>query len=73
MYRISAALESHFGPARPTIIRRRLPWAIALLHTWQERTQQRQMLAALDDRMLRDIGLSRADVTRECHKPFWLL
>jgi uncharacterized protein YjiS (DUF1127 family) len=37
----------------------------------RERAAQRQMLAALDDRMLKDLGLSRADVQRECSKPFW--
>jgi uncharacterized protein YjiS (DUF1127 family) len=39
--------------------------------TWQERARQRRALESLDDRMLKDIGLSRADVMRECDKPFW--
>ena len=39
---------------------------------WQERARQRRRLAELDDRMLRDIGLSRADVGREVEKPFWM-
>ncbi len=38
---------------------------------WSERTQQRRRLAALDDRILKDIGLSRADVMSESDKPFW--
>ena len=38
---------------------------------WQDRARQRAHLASLDDRMLRDIGLSRADVTGEASKPFW--
>jgi uncharacterized protein YjiS (DUF1127 family) len=29
------------------------------------------MLARLDDHLLSDIGLSRSDVEREIHKPFW--
>jgi uncharacterized protein YjiS (DUF1127 family) len=40
---------------------------------WQERARQRYRLAELDDRMLKDIGLTRADVTREVEKPFWIL
>ena len=38
---------------------------------WQERLRQRHHLSGLDDRLLKDIGLSRADVAREADKPFW--
>ena len=38
---------------------------------WQERAKQRRALAQLDARMLKDLGLSRADVEREVRKPFW--
>ncbi len=38
---------------------------------WQERAAQRRHLAGLDDRMLRDIGLSRAEVVREYRKFPW--
>ncbi len=41
------------------------------LSTWQERARGRRALASLDDHLLRDIGLSRADVERERVKPFW--
>ncbi len=33
--------------------------------------RQRRTLLALDDRMLKDIGISRADALREGNKPFW--
>ena len=36
------------------------------------RQRQRFDLATLDDRMLRDIGVSRTDADRESRKPFWL-
>jgi len=39
---------------------------------WQQRANDRAVLGSLDDRMLRDIGCSRADVDRECAKPFWM-
>ena len=39
---------------------------------WQERARQRRRLSDLDDRMLKDIGLTRADVSREVGKPFWM-
>ena len=38
---------------------------------WRERARGRHLLRQLDDRMLRDVGLSRSDVDRECAKHFW--
>jgi uncharacterized protein YjiS (DUF1127 family) len=38
---------------------------------WAERARQRRALLSLDDWMLKDIGLSRADVMREYDKPVW--
>jgi uncharacterized protein YjiS (DUF1127 family) len=40
---------------------------------WQERARQRHMLGTFDERQLRDVGLTRADVVRESEKPFWRL
>ena len=42
-----------------------------LLSTWFDRARQRRHLHALDDRMLKDIGLTRADVEFEAQKHFW--
>ena len=41
------------------------------LPTWQERARGRYDLTHLDDRLLRDIGKTRADVALEVQKPFW--
>ncbi len=50
----------------------RLPLAILeTLLVWQERDQQRRHLASLDDRLLSDMGISRADAAREAAVPFW--
>jgi uncharacterized protein YjiS (DUF1127 family) len=38
---------------------------------WQERARQRHRLGEMDDHLLRDIGLSRADLEHEAAKPFW--
>lgn len=38
---------------------------------WIDRARQRRELMALDERMLRDIGLTRLDAWREWRKPFW--
>ena len=42
-----------------------------ILSLWHERARQRRHLQTLSDHMLRDIGLTRADVCGECSKPFW--
>jgi uncharacterized protein YjiS (DUF1127 family) len=39
--------------------------------SWLERVHQRRHLAQLSDHMLKDIGLTRADVEAEILKPFW--
>ena len=44
---------------------------LSLIAQWIERSRQRQALAGLEDCMLRDIGITRADAARECEKPFW--
>lgn len=38
---------------------------------WQERARQRRQLALMEDRLLRDMGISRAQVAWEAEKPFW--
>ncbi len=41
------------------------------LLAWHDRVRSRRILRALDDRMLRDLGLSRCDAEQEGGKPFW--
>lgn len=36
-----------------------------------ETYRQRRRLAELDDRILKDIGLTRCDVMQETSRPFW--
>ena len=45
--------------------------AVELVACWRRRAHERRLLAAFDDRVLRDIGISRVDAARECSKPFW--
>jgi uncharacterized protein YjiS (DUF1127 family) len=52
-------------------LRRALDRSVATLRAWRQRSRERAELARLDDRMLRDIGVTRCDVWREINKPFW--
>ena len=52
----------------------RLSGSVAVIDTllrWRERASQRTRLGELDDRLLSDIGISRAAAAREASKPFW--
>jgi uncharacterized protein YjiS (DUF1127 family) len=44
---------------------------IKVVSVWRARARERCCLAALTERDLRDIGISRVEQRRECDKPFW--
>ncbi|MCG8356993.1 MAG: DUF1127 domain-containing protein [Kiloniellales bacterium] len=74
-HRISSDGTAIASPRSP--LQRRLGARLWLLRffdrliEWQTRYQERQRLRQLDDRILRDIGLTRADIEFECSKPVW--
>jgi uncharacterized protein YjiS (DUF1127 family) len=47
------------------------PRLAALAGSWLERHRSRRALAELDERMLRDIGLSPSEAMEESVLPFW--
>jgi uncharacterized protein YjiS (DUF1127 family) len=42
-----------------------------LLRRWRQRERSRRELASMDERMLKDIGLSAGAARCEAGKPFW--
>jgi len=46
--------------------------AVLKLLDLQRQARERSHLAALPDEILKDVGLSRADVEAAVHKPLWL-
>lgn len=63
------ALPRHAGRWRApsAALRRAFRW-YRLCHA---RAAQRRHLAELDERMLRDAGITPAQAARECAKPWW--
>jgi uncharacterized protein YjiS (DUF1127 family) len=53
--------------SRIGLLRRFVLYLLDCLETYR----QRRALECLDDRMLKDIGLSRCDVEAETSRPFW--
>jgi uncharacterized protein YjiS (DUF1127 family) len=45
--------------------------AVDTILTWHERARMRHQLLMLDDRLLRDIGITRLEARSEAEKPFW--
>jgi uncharacterized protein YjiS (DUF1127 family) len=50
---------------------RRVRETVAQLALWRERARSRAILAGLNDRMLRDVGIDRATAAQESETPFW--
>jgi uncharacterized protein YjiS (DUF1127 family) len=45
--------------------------AVQALASWVNRSAERNRLADLSDRELKDIGITRYDALKEWEKPFW--
>ena len=45
--------------------------ALDAMAAWHERARGRRLLATMDERLRRDIGITRFEVIRETSKPFW--
>ena len=70
------SLQSNRGPASGLAPWRELVHDLArdlldLALEWHERARSRRQLQGFSDRMLQDIGLTRAQVEVETDKPFW--
>jgi len=63
---MTARTLSPVRPARPRLTLRRL---VDLLTAADARYRARIRLASLDDRMLRDIGVTRGDLAAELRRP----
>ncbi len=64
-------LDYALRPGRQTQGRSTTTNWVGVLKAWHDRYTQRRELLQLDDRLLDDIGLTRADAEAEAGKPFW--
>jgi uncharacterized protein YjiS (DUF1127 family) len=55
----------------PRWLKATLSRIVATPYDWLRRRRARAELATLDERILRDIGVSRTEVLHEINKPFW--
>jgi len=67
--RVPLAVLRH-GPARAAGSCRGAGWLVHF-RTWRHRAKDRAQLAALGDRMLADLGITRAEAQFLSDKPFW--
>lgn len=78
---IRGSRRASFGaPLRPGHAGRRfggwrfgsvLETVVETIYAWQCRADERRSLMSMDDRMLKDIGVSRSQAEEEARKPFW--
>ena len=60
------------GGFRALVRAKKIPaLVLETLARWQRRSETRHRMRQLDDHMLADVGLTRADLEREVRKPFW--
>lgn len=46
-------------------------YLVRKIRKWQRLAYERSLLRSMDHRMLRDIGVTRAEAEEESRKPFW--
>ncbi|MCI4665445.1 MAG: DUF1127 domain-containing protein [Neomegalonema sp.] len=69
MAKIAHLQQASVEPRLP-LVAKRLGIAPQLA-LWAQRRRTRRALAQLDERALRDVGLTRAEAMAEARKPFW--
>ena len=46
-------------------------WLMATFREWGRRSREREQISQMDERTLKDIGITRAEALRLASKPFW--
>ena len=67
----SATMRARRGTGKGIILNRTLAGLVEWLRAWNRRRRDRRLLAGLDDRVLRDMGIDRVAVERDSAMSFW--
>ena len=67
----SAGLHPRDKGATPIALLKILDWCRTAYRLGGERYRQRRQLMELDDRQLKDIGITREQAEQEARKPIW--
>lgn len=70
-YRVLQHPQGQDGRAWLSWLAALLRWPVEEVQLWARRHEERQRLIEMDDHMLHDIGLTRADAVAEWRKAFW--
>ena len=54
-----------------SVLNRQLQKGFKQLKLFYQRANQRRQLVEMEDRVLKDIGISRSEALEEARKPFW--
>ncbi|WP_299437267.1 DUF1127 domain-containing protein [uncultured Rhodospira sp.] len=68
----STALPRAVSASRHATMQSAAAGLARLVVAWRHRARSRAQLQAMDDRMLRDIGLDHLSAWDEARKPFWV-
>ena len=68
---VSSGTFAHTRHSLRNLLQQAVQATYATLLLWNDRQTQRHHLHELDDRLLRDMGLSKEEVWQEAQKPFW--
>lgn len=66
-----ASLSWRLRTRRATRLYHNVASSWSTVANWHARSKQRLALLSLDDRMLKDVGVTRAQAEAEAAKPFW--
>ncbi|MFH1804551.1 MAG: DUF1127 domain-containing protein [Pseudomonadota bacterium] len=67
----TATTDAQMRKSGRIVIASIVTFLVAALYHWQKKSRDLSMMSRLDDRMLKDIGMTRADLDGELSRSLW--